>query len=112
MSVNSRRQALKFSLDAMVVVVIQVGEKFLLEVFHRIEVLKIEQFALQKPEEVFHHSIIQTVTFSAHTLNDTVIGQPSLILFMLVLPPLIRVQKRSCPRGQPTRGAINHIRDH
>ena len=74
MSVNSRRQALKLCFDTTVVVVIQVVNELLLEVFHRFEVLKIEQFALQQSEEIFHHSIIQTVALPAHALNDTVIG--------------------------------------
>ena len=66
MPVNSRWQALKLCLDAPVVVVIQVGDEFLLEVFHRDEGLKIEQFALEQSEEIFNHSIIQAVAFSAH----------------------------------------------
>ncbi len=82
---NSRRQALKFCLDAMVVVVIQIEYQFLLEVFHKIEILKIEQFALEQTEEFFDYGIIQTVALSTHALNDTVIRQLSLILFVLVL---------------------------
>lgn len=99
MSVNSGRQALKLCLDATVVVVIQVGDEFLLEVFHGVEGLKIEQFALEQSEEIFHHSIIQTVAFSAHALNDTVISQFLLIMLVLILPSLIGVQNGSCPRG-------------
>ena len=99
MSVNSRRQALELCLDAAVIIVIQIGDEFLLEVFHGIEVLKIEQFTLQKSEEIFYHSIIQTIPLSAHTLDDTVIGQRLLVLLVLVLPALIGVQNGSCPRG-------------
>ncbi len=80
----------------MVVVVIQIEYQFLLEVFHRIEILKIEQFALEQTKEVFDYGIIQTVALSAHALNDTVIRQLSLILFVLVLPALIRMQDGSC----------------
>ena len=112
MSVNSRRQALKFCFDTMVVVVIQVGDEFLLEVFHRAEVLKIEQFTLQQSEEIFYHSIIQTVALPAHALNDTVIGQRLLVMLVLVLPALIGVQNGSCPRGQPAHGIIEHIYYH
>ena len=93
MSVNSRRQALKLCLDAMVVVVIQVGDEFFLEVFYGVECLEIEQFALEQSEEIFHHGIIQTIAFSAHALNDTVINQPLLVLLVLVLPALIGMQK-------------------
>lgn len=75
MSVNSRWQALKFYLDTMIVVVIQISDQFLFEVIHRVKLLEIEQFAFEQTEEVFHHSIIQTIAFSAHALNDTVIRQ-------------------------------------
>ena len=37
MSVYSRRQALKLCLDAVVVVVIEIFNKFLFEVIHRLE---------------------------------------------------------------------------
>ena len=73
----------------MIDVVIQIVYQFLLEVFHRVEVLKIEQFTLQQSEEIFYYSIIQTVSLSAHTLNDTVIRQLFLVMFVLVLPALI-----------------------
>ena len=112
MSVNSRRQALKFCLNATIVVVIQVGDEFLLEMFHRVEVVKIEQFTLQQSEEIFYHSIIQTVALPAHALNDTVIGQRLLVMLVLVLSALIGVQNGSCPRGQPARSIIEHIHDH
>ena len=53
MSVNGRWQALEFRLDAMVVVVIQIGDQFLLEVPQRLKFLKIVQFTLEQAEEVF-----------------------------------------------------------
>ena len=74
--------------------------------------MKIEQFTLEKNKEVFDHSIIQTIAFSAHTLNDTVINQLLLVMLMLILPSLVRVQNRSCPWGQPARSGINHVHDH
>ena len=111
-SVNGRRQALEFRLDAMVIVVIQIGDQLLLEVCHRLEFLKIKQFTLEQAEEVFDHSIIQTIALSAHALNDTVISQFLLVMLVLVLPALIGVQNGSCLRGQPTRSAIDHIQDH
>ena len=57
MSVNSRRQALKLCLDTMIIVIVQIGNQFLLKMFHRIEGLKIKQFALQQAEEIFHETI-------------------------------------------------------
>ena len=109
---KSRRQALKLYFDTTVVVVIQIVYQFLFEVFHRIEILEIEQFALQQAEEIFYYSIIQTVALSAHALNDTVIRQLLLIMLVLVLPALVRMQNRSCPRGQPARGVIDHVHNH
>ena len=109
---NSRRQALKLCFDATVVVVIQIGYEFLFEVCYRIEILEIEQFALQQTEEIFNYSIIKTVAFSAHALNNAVISQLFLIMLVLILPSLIGVQNGSCPRGQPARGIIDHIHDH
>ena len=109
---KSGRQALKLCFDTTVVVVIQIVYQFLFEVCHRIEILKIEQFALQQAKEIFYYSIIQTVALSAHALNDTVIRQLLLIMLVLVLPALIGVQNWSCPRGQPARSLIDHIHDH
>lgn len=108
---NRRWQALEFRLDAMVVVVIQIGYQFLLEVLHRLKFLKIEQFTLEQAEEVFNHGIIQTVALSAHTLNDAVVGELLLVIPVLVLPALIGVQNRSCPWGQPASSAVDHIQD-
>ena len=118
---NGRRQALEFRLDAVVVVEIQIGDQFLLEVLHRLKFLKIEQFTLEQAEEVFIHGIIQTVALSAHTLNDAVVGElllvipvlviPVLVIPVLVLPALIGVQNGNCPRGQPARSAVDHIQD-
>ena len=109
---NSRRQALKLCLDTTVVVVIQIVNQFLFEVCHRIEILEIEQLALQQTEEIFYYGIIQTVTLSAHALNDTVILQLLLLLLVLVMPALVRMQNRSCPGGQPARGVIDHVHNH
>ena len=112
MSVNSRWQALQLCFDAPVVVVIQIGNQFLFEVFHGIEILEIEQFALQQTEEVFDHSIIQAVTFPAHALDHSIIGQFLLVMLVLILPALIRMKNRCCPRGQLACGAIEHVHDH
>lgn len=55
---KSRRQALKLCLNTAVVVVIKIFNEFLLEVFHRLELLQIEQFTFEQTEEVFYHSIV------------------------------------------------------
>ena len=70
MSVNCRRQALQFCLDPAVVVVIQICNEFLFEVFHGLKFLQVQQFALEQPKEVFYHSIIQRISLSAHALPD------------------------------------------
>ena len=47
---NCRRQALQFCLDPAVVVVIQICNEFLLEVFHGTELLQIQQLTFEQPE--------------------------------------------------------------
>ena len=61
---NCRRQALQFCLDPAVVVVIQICNEFLLEVFHGLKFLQIQQLAFENSKEVFNYSIIQTVSLS------------------------------------------------
>ncbi len=94
---DSRRQALSFCLNAAVIVVVQVVNELLLEVFHRLELLQIEQFTFQQAKEVFYYLIIQAVSFAAHTLLDAFRFQHSLVLFVLVLPALVRVENQPCP---------------
>jgi len=84
----------------------------LLEVFHGIEFLKIEQFTFKQTEEVFHHSIIQTISFPAHTLNNAIIRKILLVMLVLILLSLIGVQYRSCPEGQLTRRVVKHVQNH
>ena len=62
--------------------------EFLLEVFHRLEFLQIEQFTFEQTEEVFYHSIVQAIPFSAHALTDTLFLKHPLILLVLILPSL------------------------
>ena len=45
---NCRRQALQFCLDSVVVVVIQICNEFLLEVFHGAELLQIQQLTFEQ----------------------------------------------------------------
>lgn len=93
---NCRRQALQFCLDPAVVVVIQICNEFLLEVFHGLKFLQVQQFALEQSKEIFYHSIVQTVPFPAHALLDAFLSEHPLILFILVLPALIRMENEVC----------------
>ena len=45
----------------MVVVIVQIFHKFPLEVFHRLELLQIEQLTFEQAKEVFYNSIVQAV---------------------------------------------------
>ena len=82
------RQAIQFRLYSVIIVVILFNE-FLLEVLHGLKFLQIQQFTLEQPEEIFYHSIVQTVSLSAHALPDALLAEHPLILLMLVLPALI-----------------------
>ena len=75
---NCRRQALQFCLDPAVVVVIQICNEFLLEVLHGTELLQIQQLTFEQPEEIFYHSIVQTVPFPAHALSDALLAEHAL----------------------------------
>ena len=77
---NCRRQALSLCLDPAVVVVIQIFDQFLLEVFHGLELLQIQQLTFEQPEEIFYHSIVQAVSLAAHALPDTLFPKHPLIL--------------------------------
>ena len=89
---NRRRQALQLCLDPAVVIVVQIVDQLLLEMLHGVKFLRIQQLALEKPKEILNHSIVQAVALSAHALPDALLTEHSLILLVLVLPPLIRVQ--------------------
>ena len=58
LSVMNRRQALKFCLDAEVVVIIQINNGISFEVLYRIEFLQIKKFTFEQGKEVFHDSIV------------------------------------------------------
>ena len=94
--VNCRRQALQFCLDPAVVVVIQICNEFLLEVFHGLKFLQVQQFALEQPKEIFYHSIVQTVPFPAHALLDAFLSEHALVLLVLILPALVRMENEVC----------------
>lgn len=67
----NRCQALQFKLDPAVIVVVEVFDQFGLEVFQGIKVLEIQELRFEQTEEILHHSIVQTVAFTAHALPDT-----------------------------------------
>ena len=76
---NCRRQALQFCLDAAVVVVIQICNEFQFEVFHGAELLQIQQFTFEQPEEIFCWTIwarneIQASAKSAFLMSSTAGG--------------------------------------
>ena len=91
---KSRRQALQLCLDSAVVVVIQIGKKFLLEVLHGLERLQVKQFTLEQTKKVPHHGIVQTVAFATHALPDALTFEHALVLLVLVLPALVRVENQ------------------
>ena len=86
---NRGRQALQFCLDSAVVVVIQIFNEFLFEMFHGLIFLQIQQLTFEQPEEILYHRIVQTVPLAAHALPDAFLAEHPLILLMLVLPALI-----------------------
>ena len=46
-------------------------DQFGLEVFQGVKVLEIKKLRFEQTEEILHHSIVQTVAFTAHALPDT-----------------------------------------
>lgn len=56
---------------------------------NRMKILQIEQFAFEQAKEILDDGTVQTVAFSAHALNNTIVGQCLLMLFVLILPALI-----------------------
>ena len=64
--------------------------------FHGLKFLQVQQFALEQSKEIFYHSIVQTVSLAAHALPDAFLSEHPLILFMLVLPALIRMENEVC----------------
>ena len=85
--------------------------EFLLEVFHRLEFLQIEQFTFEQTEEVFYHSIVQAVPFSSHALTDTLFLEHPLILLVLVLPALVRMENQIGSVRYLFKSLVQHGRD-
>ena len=109
---NCRRQALQFCLDPAVVVVIQIYNELLFEVFHGLKFLQVQQFALEQPKEILYHSVVQTVAFPAHALLNTFLLEHSLILLVLVLPALVRMKDQPSSIRYLLKSLIQHSRNH
>lgn len=109
---KSRRQALQPYLDTAVVVVIQVFNEFLFEVFHRLEFLQIEQFAFEQTKEIFYHSIVRTVSFPVHTLANTFLPEHALILLVLVLTTLVGMEDKLRPIRYFVKSLVQHSDYH
>ena len=63
--------------------------------FHGAELLQIQQLTFEQPEEIFYHSIVQTVSLAAHALSDPLLAKHPLVLLVLILPTLIRVENQA-----------------
>ena len=90
----------------------QIVDKFSPEVVNGIEGLQIEQFRFEQAKEILHDCVVQTVALATHALAYVIVGQQLLVEFVLVLPALIGVQDRICPRRQNGDRLFNHRGDH
>ena len=61
-----------------------------------LELLQIQQLTFEQPEEIFYHGIVQTVSLAAHALANTFLPEHLLVLFVLVLPALVRMKNQVC----------------
>ena len=75
---------------------------------HGFKLLQIKEFTLEQAEEVFHHSIIQTVTLSAHALPNAFLTKHPLVLFVLVLPALVRMKDQIGPIRYLLKRLVQH----
>lgn len=102
----------KKELVQMIVVVVQIFNEFLFELFHGRELLQIEQFAFEQAKEVFSYSIVQTVAFATHTLPNALCFEQPLVQLVLVLPTLVRVEDQSCSIWNCLKSFIQHGSNH
>ena len=85
---------------------------------HGLKILQIQQLAFEQPKEILNHSIVQTVALSAHALPDALLTEHSfltehsLILLVLVLPPLIRVKNQVRFVRNLLKRLVQHGRHH
>lgn len=71
MSVNGRREALSLCLNPTIVVIVQIVDQFLFEVFHELELLQIEQLTFEKTKDILRNCIVQRICLTPHTLADS-----------------------------------------
>ena len=65
-------------------------------------------FTFEQSEEIFYHSIVQTVTLAAHALANTFLPEHLLVLFVLVLPALVRMENQVCSGRDICKRLIQH----
>ena len=109
---NSRQQALSLSLNALVIVVVQIVDNLLFEVLHRMEFLQVEQLAFEQVKEIFCYSIIQAIAFAAHALPDAFLAKHLRVLFVLVLPALVGMQDQLTSIRDLFKNLFHHSRYH
>ena len=80
--------------------------------FHGAELLQIQQLTFEQPEEIFYHSIVQTVSLAAHALANTFLPEHLLVLFVLVLPALVRMKDQPGSIRYLLKSLIQHSRNH
>jgi len=66
---------------------------------HVFKNLQVQQLAFEQAKQAFNHSVVKTVPFAAHALANSFCSQHLLILFVLVLPALVRVENQVCAIG-------------
>ena len=79
---------------------------------HVPERIRIEQFRFHYPEEVLHHGVVQAVALAAHALDDLVLFQGCLIVYMLIVPALVGVQYQPLPLVPFGVGLVQHVHHH
>ena len=52
---------------------------------HGLKFLQIQQLALEQPEEILNHCVVQTIALAAHALPDALLPKHPLILLVLVV---------------------------
>lgn len=78
------------------------------KIFYRSELFPKEHFRFESSKEIFHDTVIQTVSLSRHTLSNSMVCQHLLIVSHLILPSLIRMQQRSRPSRKNRKQTIHH----
>ena len=59
---------------------------------HGLELLQIEKLCFEQTGKVLNHSVVQAVALPAHALPDALLFEHPLVLFVLILPALIRMK--------------------